>query len=342
VAAGLGAAVFGAVRNACLYCVGTRTSHAARQQLFAALLGRPIAFFDRTMTAELAARITSDAQAMTSPIQLDLAIVLGAALGMLGSLAMCLTLDWRLTLLCLTALGPPALLLRAYADWGAAVHGRVWSSLAGANGLAVQALGHIRTVRAAGRWAHAAELRKYAGATDEALRAWNRDALANGGAVLLAQAVDVLALALVLWCTHASAHAGADTEIRLLLLAFPLHWAAASGGFHTMMAYYSGFLRGAAAAQRVFAILDADDTDAGTQSLHMTSHGPRSATASPSSRRTPNSLRTPCGTIWCTGWSRHRTRPPSTGPAGGRTRTTLFWPSGRWATTRRSASAGSG
>jgi len=257
-AAGLGAAVCGAVRHVCLYRVGTRTSHAARGRLFAALLGRPIAFFDRTMTAELAARMGSDAQAMASPIQQDLAIVLGAALGLAGSLAMCLSLDWRLTVLCLSTLGPPALALRAYADWSAAVHGRVWSSLAGASGVAVQALAHIRTVRAAGPRAHAAEARRYADATAEALRCWERDSLAGGGAVVLTGAVDVLALALIMWCTRYREWS--------VSYAFPMHWAAASAGFHTMMAYYSGFLRGAAAAQRIFACIDAARGDEQTPS----------------------------------------------------------------------------
>merc|ERR1719197_1478004 len=84
-----------------------------------------------------------------------------------------------------------------YATWSRKINREIYAALGEANGVAVEALGNIRTVR--GFSTERMEIGKYEVGVEEALKKGIRDAFGGAGAFALNNYLDLGAGVLILW-----------------------------------------------------------------------------------------------------------------------------------------------
>ena len=110
----------------CLLAVSQQMEQALRTRLFERILSQSVEFFDGVTTGDLLAKLHDDTRSVLAPVKYTLASVLGSALGVVGGLAMCLRVSWRLSMLSVTVLGPLTMVTAIYSGWAAGLWSRMW------------------------------------------------------------------------------------------------------------------------------------------------------------------------------------------------------------------------
>jgi ATP-binding cassette subfamily B protein len=245
-------AVFAMVRAWAFTVAGERVVARLRRDLFAAILGQDVAFFDETRTGELTNRLASDTTVLQNTVTVNVSMALRYLVGAVGGVALLVWMSPALTAITLAVVPVVAVGGTLYGRMVRRLSREVQDALARGTEVAEESISGIRTVRAFD--GEASEVRRYGAAVDESYRLAARRALAFGGFQGVGGLAGYGAIALVVWVgarrvIEGSLTTGDLTSFLLYTLSVAFSLAALSG-------LYGDFMRAAGASERVFELLD--------------------------------------------------------------------------------------
>jgi subfamily B ATP-binding cassette protein MsbA len=235
-----------------LQWTGERVVADLRQRLYAHLHRLSLGFFSKSRTGDLTSRLVGDVASVRTAATQALADLLTQSLALVGSLALMLFLNWRLSLMVLAVV--PAVT-------GAAVYfgrkirrlaRRVQDRLADTTAIAEEALAAVRVVKAFARSGH--ETQRYARAVDELFEVARRKVLLSVGFRTLVGLLFFGALVGVFWFGGREVLAGRLTAGDLVAFVFYAFNIARSVG--VLSGLYTTFNSAAGASERIFELLD--------------------------------------------------------------------------------------
>ncbi len=247
-------AVFSMLRAWLFTVAGERIVARLRTDLYRAVIGQEIAFFDQARTGELTSRLVSDTTVLQNTVTVNVSMALRFTLQAVGALVLIFVMSPRLTLISMGVVPLVAV--------GAALFGRVirnlsrktQDALAESTHVAEETLASVRTVRAFAR--EEQEVARYARAVQRAYRLAARRALAYGAFNGTAGFAGYGALALVLWQGGHAVVEGAMTVGDLT--AFLLYTFTVAMSIAALSNLYGDFMKAAGASRRVFELMDRD------------------------------------------------------------------------------------
>jgi ATP-binding cassette subfamily B protein len=224
---------------------------AIRRRMFDALIGQPVAYFDRHHAGELASRLAADVEVLHETLTMGLAVALRAACVLAGAVAMLVSLSPVMSLM--MALFAPAILYlgkRAGASYRLRA-GAMQQSLAACGKTAQEHFTHVRLVHAFNQQRLASS--RYGGVTgavlEQALLFARTSALFRGGASLLLYT----ALLLTIWLGAYLIGQGSLTIGGLA--AFVLYASMVTESAGAVSEFWNAWMRTLGATDEVFAIL---------------------------------------------------------------------------------------
>lgn len=231
---------------------GERIVARLRSDLYRAVIGREIAFFDGRRTGELTHRLASDTTVLQHAVTVNLSMALQYSLQVVGALAILIWTSWHLTLVMLAVVPLVAIGTGIYSRSLRKVSKRVQDALAQASEVAEETLAGIRTVRAFD--GEACEVKRYSEAVEQSF------VLAKHRARLVAffmggvSFASYSAIAAVLWygvvlLKNGNLSFGALTAFILYTFTVAVSLASLSG-------LWSEFAKAAGASERVFELID--------------------------------------------------------------------------------------
>jgi ABC-type multidrug transport system fused ATPase/permease subunit len=140
--------IFGGAQSLGFNIMGRRLANTIRNKLFRGMLHQDVAFFDGNTSGQLTSRLSTDAREMVSPIQTAMGSLLSNLIRLIGGVVLCFYTSWRLSMLAFTTVGPIITITQVYAGWSQGLNRQIYAALGAANGIATEALGNIRTVKA--------------------------------------------------------------------------------------------------------------------------------------------------------------------------------------------------
>jgi ATP-binding cassette subfamily B protein len=242
-----------AMLRAWLYTVaGERVVARLREQLYGAILGQDMAFFDTSRTGELTNRLASDTTVLQNTVTVNVSMGLRFGIMALGGAIMMLVSSPWLTLVAMSVVPPIAI--------GAAVYGRfvrrlskqVQDALADATQVAEESIGGVRTVRAFAR--ESLSIARYREAVQRSFRLASTQALATGAFQGIAGFGGFGAIALVVWWGGHMVIDGSLTAGQLT--GFLLYTTSVAFGLGAISGLYGDFMRAIGASKRVFHLID--------------------------------------------------------------------------------------
>ena len=250
----LGLAVTSVLRAWLFTVTGERVVARLRTDLFRAVIGQPISFFDETRTGELTNRLASDTAVLQNTVSVNLSMALRFGIGVLGGVAMLMWMSPRLTAVTLAVVPVVA--------FGSAYYGRVirrlskqvQDALARASEVAEESLGGIRTVRAFAN--EPAETQRYGEAIDVSFELARQRSVAYGLFQGGASLAGYTAIGLVVWYGGRLVAQGVMTVGDLT--AFLLYTLSVAVSLGTLSSLYGDFMRAFGASERVFELIDLD------------------------------------------------------------------------------------
>ena len=231
---------------------GERVVADLRQRLYAHLHRLSLNFFSRSRTGDLTSRLVGDVASVRKAATQALADLLTQSLSLLGSLALMLVLNWRLSLVVLAVV--PAVT-------GAAVYfgrkirrlaRRVQDRLADTTAIAEEALAGMRVVKGFARSGY--ETERYADAVEALFEQARRRVLLSVGFRTLVGLLFFGALVGVFWFGGREVLAGRLTAGDLVAFVFYAFNIARSVG--QLSGLYTTFNSAAGASERIFELLD--------------------------------------------------------------------------------------
>mmetsp|Transcript_50662 Transcript_50662/g.126127 ORF Transcript_50662/g.126127 Transcript_50662/m.126127 type:complete len:946 (+) Transcript_50662:91-2928(+) len=246
--------VFSGAQSLCFNIMGRRLANTIRNKLFRGMIQQDIAFFDGNTSGQLTSRLSTDAREMVSPIQSSMGSLLSNTIRLIGGVALCFYTSWRLSMLAFTTVGPIITITQVYAAWSQGLNRQIYAALAHANGIATEALGNVRTIKAMST--EEMEVGNYRDSTRIALSTGVRDAWGTAGMNTINSYMDLAANVLVLWYGGwlAIQHDGRMTAGKLIT--YQLYWNMMDGSYKALIDMVTSFTRAAGAAQRVFSLMD--------------------------------------------------------------------------------------
>lgn len=248
--------IFNGIKGLLFTIVARRIAFHARTKLFDAILKQDVAFFDGTTSGRLTSRLTNDIGMMLSPIQSTLSTMLYNIVMLIGGVAMCFYTSYQLSMLAFTTVGPILYLWDLYANWSRRLNRMVLAALSEANSVAVQALGHVRTVKAFSQ--EAREIDDYVGSTRSALTQGIKDAWGYAFTSAVTNYLDLGAGMLILsvgGLLILSDNGPSNITVGSLV-AFQMYWQYMNSAYQSLQNIVTSFTRAAAAAERVFTLMD--------------------------------------------------------------------------------------
>jgi ATP-binding cassette subfamily B protein len=245
-------ALFAMLRAWWFTMAGERVVARLRKDLFEALVGQEIAFFDEVRTGELTNRLASDTTVLQNAVTVNLSMALRFGIAALGGVVMLVVSSPRLTAV--------TLLLVPVVAVGASLFGRrirglgkqVQDALAKSTAVAEEALSGIRTVRAfAGEQA---EVGRFSEAVDGSYRLAARQAFLFGAFQGVVGFAGYATIALVVWYGARLVIAGSMSLGELM--SFLLYTMTVAMSLGTISGLYGDFMRAVGASERVFELLD--------------------------------------------------------------------------------------
>ncbi|MES2642756.1 MAG: ABC transporter transmembrane domain-containing protein [Myxococcota bacterium] len=231
---------------------GERVVANLRKQLYANVVHQEVGFFDGQRTGELINRLSADTGLLQNSVTVNISMALRFALQAVGSLCVLFYTSWKLSALMLGVVPFVAIGAVVFARMVRSLSKRTQDALAGANAVAEETLGNIRTVRSFAR--EEQEVARYAVKVDESFDLGRTLALTYGAFQGAMGFAAYAAIAVVLWyggglVMDGNMSVGDLTAFMLytLFLAFAL------GGISGL---FGDFNRALGASERVFELLD--------------------------------------------------------------------------------------
>ncbi|MCB9663106.1 MAG: ATP-binding cassette domain-containing protein [Alphaproteobacteria bacterium] len=231
---------------------GERVVARLRKDLYAAVIGQEIAFFDEVRTGEITSRLTSDTQVLQNTVTVNLSMALRFTVTALGGTAAMLWMSPRLTSITLLVVPLVAVGASWFGRWIRRLAAAFQDALARATSVADETIGGVRTVRAFAT--EAAERARYGAAIDESFELARRQAGAYGIFQGVAGFAGYGALALVVWyggrlVVEGDLSVGDLTSYLVYTLSVAFSLGALAG-------LWGDFARARGASERVFELLD--------------------------------------------------------------------------------------
>ncbi|WP_230467166.1 ABC transporter ATP-binding protein [Lujinxingia vulgaris] len=250
-------AVFFSLRYYLFTVVGDRVVADLRTSLYGAIIGREMAFFDRTRTGELTSRLASDTQLLQSVVTTNLSMALRYGVQALGGLVLLFVTNVRLSLVMIVVLPVVVGAAMVYGRRVRRLSREVQDAIADSTSLAEESIAGVRTVRSFGR--EAAERERYSEAIERSFSlAKSRAVLGGifgGGVTFLAYAT----IAVIVWVGGHQVLSGAMSAGELTAYILYVLFVAVSLG--VLSGLWTDFARALGAGERVFGLLDAATAD---------------------------------------------------------------------------------
>ncbi len=233
---------------------GERVVTDLRQRLYGHLHRLGLRFFSDQRTGEITSRLTNDVSKIQSAATSDLAEVLRLVLTLVGSVALMLALNWRLSLVIFAVVPPIAVAMRYFGQVVRKLSRTIQDQLADTTAVAEEAITAVRVVQAFGREPY--EVGRYRDAVEALFgtskrRAWIVAAFWNS--VGLAFSV---ALVVIFWYGGREVLQDRLTAGELVAFIFyALNIARSVAGAGRL---YTSFQSAAGASDRLFELLDTD------------------------------------------------------------------------------------
>ena len=231
---------------------GERIVARLRTDLYAALLGQELAFFDKQRTGELTSRLASDTTVIQNTVTVNLSMLLRFSVMGVGAVALLFFTSWRLTLLTLAIVPVAVGLARLAGQRMKALARDSQDALAASATVAEEALSGMKTVRLFAQ--ERRESARYAAAVDASYRVARKrtglSALFQGVGGFAGYAV----IALVLWYGGKLLQAG---QLSLgELTSYLLYTLTGAFSLGALSSLYEDFMKALGASSRVFELLD--------------------------------------------------------------------------------------
>ena len=245
-------AFFYYVEGYSLAYIGERIVVDLRRDVYAQLHRLSLRFFSDRRVGELVSRLASDVTLVRSALTNDVATVLSQTITFVGSLALMLVLNWRLTLFIL-ALTP--LIVGSAAIFGASLRKlstEVQDQVAGSSALAEEAFNGVRVVKAFGREPY--EVRRYLDQVENTFQSVMRLIRIRSAFGPLISFLGFGALAGIFWFGGREVLSNRLTGGSLIaFLVYGINIAASLGSFTGL---YTQLQEAAGASRRIFELLD--------------------------------------------------------------------------------------
>ena len=244
--------IFYYIQNYTLAYAGERIVVDLRLAVYTHLQALSLRFFSDRRVGELISRLSSDVTLVRGALTSSVATVLSQALAFIGSLALMLALNWRLTLFVLLLAPPVAISGALFGRRMRQLSTELQDQMADSTAMAEEALSGVRVVKAFAREGYEAQrygqqMQRAFGAT----MALTRVRAAFGPLITL---LGFAALAGMLWFGGREVLAGRLTGGALIaFLVYGLNIAAALGSFTNL---YGQLQEALGASRRIFELLD--------------------------------------------------------------------------------------
>ncbi|CEF68553.1 ATP-binding cassette sub-family B member 9 [Strongyloides ratti] len=141
------ASIFGGMRGGCFDWSTALIQKQVRDDLFRSLVQQEIAFFDEAQTGEVASRLTSDCEVMSSVISTNFNVFLRSIVMMIGSFIFMFTMSWRLSLVTFILIPLVGFITNVYGSYYDKLAEECQNTIAEGNKKAEEVLSTMRTVR---------------------------------------------------------------------------------------------------------------------------------------------------------------------------------------------------
>jgi subfamily B ATP-binding cassette protein MsbA len=223
-----------------------------RKQVFAHLNTLSMGFFTNRRVGELVSRISSDVTTMRTVLTNNLNTVLQQSLIMIGSLALMIVLNWRLTLFIVVLIPIIAVAGFGFGRYVRRLSTQVQDDIAGSTVVTEEAFQNIREVKSFVREDY--EVGRYVGAVQRALASAIQLARLNAAFGAMMSFLAFGSLAGFLWFGGREVLEGRLTGGDLITFLF--YGVTVAGSFFSLVGIYTQFQSALGATKRVFQIID--------------------------------------------------------------------------------------
>ena len=244
--------VFSMLRAWLFTVAGERVVARLRVDLYEAIIGQDMAFFDASRTGELTNRLASDTTVLQNTVTVNVSMGLRFTVGAIGGVVMLTVMSPKLTGLAMAVVPVVAIGAALYGRWIRSLSSEVQDALAVSTEVAEESIAGIRTVRSFAR--EGAEVERYGAAVDRSYRLAARRALVMVAFNGTTGFAGYSAIALVVWYGGRMVSEGSMTIGQLT--AFLLYTLTVAFSLGALSSLYSDFMRAAGASRRVFQLLD--------------------------------------------------------------------------------------
>ncbi|CAI5438864.1 unnamed protein product [Caenorhabditis angaria] len=143
----LASTVFGGLRGGSFTYAHATIDRQIRSDLFKAVVGQEIGFFDMNKTGEICSRLSADCQTMSNTLSLYMNVLTRNLTMLFGSLIFMFTLSWKLSMITLINIPIIFLVNKIFGVWYDTLSEETQNSVAKANDVAEEVLSSIRTVK---------------------------------------------------------------------------------------------------------------------------------------------------------------------------------------------------
>jgi len=247
-------ATFGGLRSYLFTLAGERVVARLRKDLFDAVIGQEVAFFDGTRTGELTNRLSNDTSVLQNTVTVNLSMALRFGAGAIGGVVMLVWMSPRLTGVTLAVVPVVAIGASLYGRLIRKLSSRVQDALAEAGTVAEESIAGLRTVRSF--TAEDAERARYSQAVDDSYALAAKRAGAYGVFQGIAGFAAYGAIALVVW--YGSRLVLDGTMTMGDLTAYLLYTLTVAMSLGALSGLWGDLMRATGASERVFELIDRD------------------------------------------------------------------------------------
>ena len=231
---------------------GERVVADLRQRVYAYLHRLGLRFFANQRTGDLTSRLTNDVSSIRSAVTTNLVELLTQSLSLVGSVALMLFLNWRLSLIVFVVVPFATLVARYYGTKIRTLARRIQDRLADTTAIAEEALAAVRVVQAFAREPY--EVGRYRTSVEELFQTSRKNVLVRTAFWSLIGLLFFSALVAIFWYGGREVLAGRLTAGDLVAFIFyAFNIARSVGG---MSRLYATFNTAAGASERLFELLD--------------------------------------------------------------------------------------
>jgi len=231
---------------------GEAVTRDLRQAVYAHLQMLSLGFFANRRTGELTSRLSSDVAVVRTALVNNLATLVSSLLTVVGSAALIVTINWRLTAVVIAVFPLASILARLYSRSLSPQATQVQDRLADASAVAEEAINGVRVVKAFGRERY--EIQRFNAASQESFRSALRLARIRATFGPLIGLMFFFSLVGILWFGSREVSAGRLSAGDLV--AFLIYGGVIAGGISGLANIVTQFQEAVGATRRLFEILD--------------------------------------------------------------------------------------